>query len=915
MDAQPAAQRSGMHTPQAMAAHGTAFGAGPSHVMRSVGLRALQGKCAAIDQDTELGAAPMPAAVLLDAADLQSSQQDTPPSRRQIINRKIKAAGNLLELHAVVAAEGPVSFDIANTSHALSRLAKLHSSYSQQLRRAGLLTPAAEAAAREDWVGPCLAVLSPLLMDHLEQAEAWDVAMSLYAYALMDHYDRSVFDALCSRACVLAPSFKPVDCANIMYAFGRFGHYHPELLRAIPQVLLYHMYDAKPGELSQVLWGYGRLRVPGAPGKVFLEAMCDTLHHSMAAFRPQELANTMWALARLGHHPGRAVLQRSESLMLARLGPAPERRRSDDSEEQAEHGGSSNGVPYANGVHSEAAQEAGSDAPQLNGSTQHSLDHLLGAGSAQVVASHTSEAASSSRAQQQRPPMQRMVPQDVSNMLWAYGRMRYKAAALLDTLPLHLGRWLHAWSVSDLCCLLVGYTHARHYHRGVLDAVAPLLASRAHELTLSELVVPFWAYGIFQHKPPTCPGFLDTLTSVLVERLRGARPQTYSMLAKACANLRYTPDVLLHQMALGAARRVGEMRPDEMAALLYGMSHLAAQAVRNQQARDAGMSDSSSAGSYASALFNTAGDLSAAPVAMTVGASISAPGVALPAQPVGSGSILGPASSQLFHAVVRQCIRILEEPGHPYADARHMHHKVLNSIVFSCVRVGYTPWTLIDFAESKGIRIIQPHAAYAMLQTRRAAAAAARSSGLAGAGSTGAAGSPTPARTTLPGQAEEAEEEGHGRQQSRPGRQRGRRRGPRSTDSSGSSRFAQLQSELAASSQQGGEQQHLNGWSGSQQESLPIRAPRPLLWPEAREQELNGAAVNGVEPDMLEAEQLVRPRPVPLPLPSSNGVHTNGAAVQLDAAPDAKAGLRGVSFGRKAPPMLHVNPDGSSSTL
>lgn len=48
-----------------------------------------------------------------------------------------------------------------------------------------------------------------------------------------------------------------------------------------PQVLLLHIYETKPYELSQVLWGYGRLRIPGAPGKVFLEVATDALLSSM----------------------------------------------------------------------------------------------------------------------------------------------------------------------------------------------------------------------------------------------------------------------------------------------------------------------------------------------------------------------------------------------------------------------------------------------------------------------------------------------------------------------------------------------------------------------------------------------------------------------------------------------------------
>lgn len=50
-------------------------------------------------------------------------------------------------------------------------------------------------------------------------------------------------------------------------------------------------------------------------------------------------------------------------------------------------------------------------------------------------------------------------------MLWAFGKLRYKAVRLMDELPLHLGPWLHEFSTADLCCLLAGYTNGRHYHR------------------------------------------------------------------------------------------------------------------------------------------------------------------------------------------------------------------------------------------------------------------------------------------------------------------------------------------------------------------------------------------------------------------------------------------------------------------
>jgi hypothetical protein len=80
------------------------------------------------------------------------------------------------------------------------------------------------------------AVLDPMVRSHAALFSTWDVSSTLWAYASMDHYDRPLFDALCSRAFDLAHDLRPVDCANILVAFGRFGHYQPDLLKAIPQV-------------------------------------------------------------------------------------------------------------------------------------------------------------------------------------------------------------------------------------------------------------------------------------------------------------------------------------------------------------------------------------------------------------------------------------------------------------------------------------------------------------------------------------------------------------------------------------------------------------------------------------------------------------------------------------------------------
>jgi hypothetical protein len=94
-----------------------------------------------------------------------------------------------------------------------------------------------------------------------------------------------------------------------------------------------------------------------------------------------------------------------------------------------------------------------------------------------------------------------LTPQDVGNVLWAFGKFKYKPTRMLDELPLHIGRRLSDFKPQELSCLLYGYTQSRHYHASLLDAAAPVIMIRAPEMSHQDLVIAIWCYGIFGHKP------------------------------------------------------------------------------------------------------------------------------------------------------------------------------------------------------------------------------------------------------------------------------------------------------------------------------------------------------------------------------------------------------------------------------
>ncbi len=122
------------------------------------------------------------------------------------------------------------AMDAANVSHAYTRVAKLYHS-AQPIPQP---TSTALRAGALDTVKR----LTERLPRVVGEFDTWGVASTLWALSELKFYDKAVFDMLCSKGAQMATDMKPVDCMMLMTAFGRFGHYHPELLRYIPQVKL-----------------------------------------------------------------------------------------------------------------------------------------------------------------------------------------------------------------------------------------------------------------------------------------------------------------------------------------------------------------------------------------------------------------------------------------------------------------------------------------------------------------------------------------------------------------------------------------------------------------------------------------------------------------------------------------------------
>ena len=101
------------------------------------------------------------------------------------------------------------------------------------------------------------------------------------------------------------PGFELRGLVRVLHAMAWLQH---EPAAAWLQALLQHLGaklgDAKPQDISNSLWALARLRCKAPPE--LLDQLCAAALPQLPYFSPQELSNTLWGLARLGHTPCKA---------------------------------------------------------------------------------------------------------------------------------------------------------------------------------------------------------------------------------------------------------------------------------------------------------------------------------------------------------------------------------------------------------------------------------------------------------------------------------------------------------------------------------------------------------------------------------------------------------------------------------
>eukprot|EP00198_Chlamydomonas_reinhardtii_P003727 XP_001693063.1 predicted protein [Chlamydomonas reinhardtii] len=344
-------------------------------------------------------------------------------------------------------------------------------------------------------------------------------------------------------------------------------------------------------------------------------------------------------------------------------------------------------------------------------------------------------------------------PVDCANAVVAFAHLDYVHPELLRQIVQTVLDTLDDYAPGEVCQVLWGFARLGvHPGPAFLAEVVDAVQWRLQGYGTQELGMVLWALVRLGYKPG--PRFLRDVESVLLARLPHMAPGDIAITVWSFARLRYKAVRFLDEVPAAVGPQLHKCRSSELCSLISGFAtaHHYHKSLLDAVAdvllsRLDGLSHHEVAtalwtfGTFrhrpahpdfakqvAAALYARMRSFSPQGLAMVVKALaqlqwrseplmeqlIAAAEAKLNAfKPLELSQLLWGLTAlqcrdlHIYYAVVRRCIAILKDPAHPHYRTM-THHRVVNSVLGSCQQLGYVPWTLIDFAESKGIRVRQP---------------------------------------------------------------------------------------------------------------------------------------------------------------------------------------------------------------
>ncbi|KAK9844941.1 hypothetical protein WJX74_008931 [Apatococcus lobatus] len=133
------------------------------------------------------------------------------------------------------------------------------------------------------------------------------VANTIWAMGTLGFYHKRALAALSEQVKEHIDKFRGMEISSLLVGLSKLAYIDHELMEVLDHACATHP-DMKAGHIQMMvnsLWSFTSLR--WYPERS-LQRLLDALYKSVSRMKSVELCNTLWACARLGHHPGEAML-------------------------------------------------------------------------------------------------------------------------------------------------------------------------------------------------------------------------------------------------------------------------------------------------------------------------------------------------------------------------------------------------------------------------------------------------------------------------------------------------------------------------------------------------------------------------------------------------------------------------------
>ncbi|CAK0827327.1 unnamed protein product [Prorocentrum cordatum] len=136
------------------------------------------------------------------------------------------------------------------------------------------------------------------LSQHASSMGPQGIANTAWAFARVRRQELHLFRLLAEATVQESAlwNFKSQELSNIVWAFATVGLTHPPLFESILEVAVQRRAELPPQNIANMLWAYAKLGVPSR-WRLF-PPLLEVTEQNLEAYKPQEVSAILWAVAR-----------------------------------------------------------------------------------------------------------------------------------------------------------------------------------------------------------------------------------------------------------------------------------------------------------------------------------------------------------------------------------------------------------------------------------------------------------------------------------------------------------------------------------------------------------------------------------------------------------------------------------------